>query len=250
MTSAGLSGAAAASHVPPAGHTPALFPPELVQRYHPVERTVHAAGHAIRLLAVPDTNALLDRIDPAAFAEDERLPYWAELWTSSIALAEYCLREPALRGVPVLELGCGLGLAGIAAAIAGARVMMTDYEPDALAFTRWNVEHNLPGALADGRVNVGLLDWRRTEPGRRYDRILGADVAYERRNFLPLLTTIDLLLTDGGTAILTDPGRGIGADFAALAAARGFRVDAARTAAPQHDAARTIVRYELRRGAP
>jgi predicted nicotinamide N-methyase len=221
------------------------LPPALIERYRPVERTVYAAGREFRLLAVADTNALLDEIEPAAFADDERLPYWADLWTSGLALADYCLRLPSIRGMSILELGCGLGLAGIAAASAGARVVLTDYEPDALAFTRCNVERNLPGALADGRVTVDLLDWRSTGRGPRFDRILGADIAYERRNFLPLLRTLDLLLDASGTAVFTDPGRAIGADFAVLAELRGFRVNAVREAAPHHDAARTIVRYEL-----
>jgi predicted nicotinamide N-methyase len=248
MNSSGPPGSIAPVISPPDRSLSSLSP-ELTRRYHPVERTVHAGGTAFRLLAVPDTNRLLDQIDPAAFTEDERLPYWAELWTSSLSLAEYCLVGPTVKGMPVLELGCGLGLAGIAAAAAGARVMMTDYEPDALAFTRCNVERNLPGALDDGRVSVALLDWRRTVPGPRVERILGADVAYERRNFLPLLRTVDLLLAGSGTAVFTDPERAIGADFAAMAAGYGFRVNAVREAAPRHDAARTIIRYELRRGA-
>jgi predicted nicotinamide N-methyase len=222
--------------------------PELIERYRPVERKVHAGGRMFRLLTVADTNVLLDRIDPAAFAEDERLPYWADLWTSALGLADHCLRTPSIRGMSVLELGCGLGLAGIAAATAGARVLMTDYELDALAFTRCNVERNLPGALADGRVTVGLLDWRSTRPGPRFDRILGADVTYERRNFLPLLRTVDLLLAGSGTAVFTDPDRAIGAHFAALAGLQGFRVSTAREAAPRYDAVRSIVRYELERG--
>ena len=43
------------------------------------------------------------------------MPYWAELWSSSLALARVMAVRP-LRGVPVLELGCGLGLVALAAA--------------------------------------------------------------------------------------------------------------------------------------
>jgi predicted nicotinamide N-methyase len=225
----------------------AMLPEDLMFRYRPLERTVFAGSHAFTLLAVPDTNGLLEQIDPATFAEDERLPYWSEIWTSALGLAAYCVGSPMMRGAAVLELGCGLGLAGIAAAAAGARVMMTDYEPDALAFSRWNVERNLPGALASGRVDVRLMDWRSPLPGPPFDLIIGADVAYERRNFLPLLRTVDQLLTGSGMAIFTDPDRSTGGDFATLAALQGFGVNTVREPAPRHDATRILVRYELRR---
>ncbi len=77
-----------------------------------------------------DTGSMTVRL---TFAEDERLPYWAELWPSAIGLAHYLDRDVSLRGKHVLELGCGLGLLGVIAARDGARVLCTDYEPDALA---------------------------------------------------------------------------------------------------------------------
>lgn len=226
------------------------FPPseDLVARYATLERTIRAGDRRFTLLTAGDTNGMLERLDPSLFAIDERLPYWAEVWTSAVALAEFCFRTPAINGSTVLELGCGLGLAGIAAAAAGARVVMTDYEPDALGFARLNVERNLPGAENNGTVAFRLMDWRSPGQGGPYDWILGADVAYERRNFRPLLETVNLLLAESGTAIFTDPDRSTGADFAALAEERGFVVRMVSEPAPRHDATRTVVRYELRRG--
>lgn len=50
------------------------------------------------------------------------LQYWARPWPSAVALADQILRRPDLvRGLKVADLGCGLGLAGIAAGMAGAR---------------------------------------------------------------------------------------------------------------------------------
>ncbi|HSU09647.1 MAG TPA: hypothetical protein VLK57_10630, partial [Pseudonocardia sp.] len=57
-------------------------------------------------------------------ANDEYPPYWAELWPSSIALAR-AVAAAAPVGARVLELGCGLGLPSITAALCGAHVLAT-----------------------------------------------------------------------------------------------------------------------------
>lgn len=61
-------------------------------------------------------------------------PYWCRTWPSAVALASELLARPELvRGKRVADLGCGLGLAGIAAACAGAaEVVLLDREPLAL----------------------------------------------------------------------------------------------------------------------
>src|SRR5689334_12812754 len=49
-----------------------------------------------------------------------RDPYWCEPWPSALAMAEQLLTRPGLvAGERVTEVGCGLGLAGLAAAVAG-----------------------------------------------------------------------------------------------------------------------------------
>eukprot|EP00775_Hariotina_reticulata_P012326 gene12326-12461_t len=61
-------------------------------------------------------------------------PYWARVWPSAISLAQQLLQRPHLvAGKRVADLGAGLGVAGIAAALAGAReVLLLDREPLAL----------------------------------------------------------------------------------------------------------------------
>src|SRR5271167_3007551 len=51
----------------------------------------------------------------AAFAADEYLPYWADLWPAARMLAKAVLAESWPAGIAALEVGCGLGLPGIAA---------------------------------------------------------------------------------------------------------------------------------------
>jgi predicted nicotinamide N-methyase len=188
------------------------------QRYRCCREEVTVGGTCFSVLRVADPNVLLDAIDPATFADDERLPYWSELWASSILLAEWCLAFPGLRGKRVLELGCGLGLAGIAAARAGAVVVLSDYEDDALLFARYNSLHNSPGV----DIEMLRLDWRRPRLGRRFDVLLGADILYERRHFRPLLEALGELLAPGGVAALSDPDRSTGNAFFDLAEKEGY----------------------------
>ena len=93
-----------------------------------VEEVVAVDGRDLRLLRPRDSEALLDE---EAFEREEFLPYWAELWPSSLALAR-AIAGRALRGARTLELGCGLGLPSIAAALAGGRVLATDWSTGAV----------------------------------------------------------------------------------------------------------------------
>ena len=84
--------------------------------YETEEVLLNTGSMTVRMTKIKDLDAMLDDIDPITFADDERLPYWAELWPSAIGLARYLDRDVSLRGQHVLELGCGLGLLGVVAA--------------------------------------------------------------------------------------------------------------------------------------
>src|SRR4029079_11002921 len=43
-----------------------------------------------------------------AFAQDEYMPYWCDLWPASRMLAKTILQRQWDAGTPTLELGCGL----------------------------------------------------------------------------------------------------------------------------------------------
>ena len=67
--------------------------------------------------------------------EGESPPYWAFCWGSGQALARWLLDHPdEVRGRRVVDFGSGSGVAGIAAAMAGAReVVAVDVDPAARA---------------------------------------------------------------------------------------------------------------------
>ena len=165
-----------------------------------VEESVPLRGAELSVLRPRDADALLDE---HAFEHEEYLPYWAELWPSGVALARRVIVR-SLRGARVLELGCGLGLPSLAAALAGGRVLATDWSPEAIALLESNAERN--GAA----LETALVDWSSPSAIVRrapWDLVLAADVLYERRNVAPLLDLLPKLLGDQGELWLADPGR-------------------------------------------
>ena len=173
-----------------------------------VEEVVPLRGRDLRLLRPRDTEALLDE---HAFEHEEYLPYWAELWPSSLALARM-IAGRSLRGARTLELGCGLGLPSIAAALAGGRVLATDWSPEAVAMTAANAERN--GA----ELETLVCSWAAPGPlleRAPWDLVLASDVLYEPRNADALLALLPRL---GSEVWLADPGRAPSAAF--LEAAR------------------------------
>ncbi len=154
-------------------------------------------GNADHLLDHPSTHA--------AFEADEYMPYWAELWPSSQMLGEVLVEQAALKAWPenstALEIGCGVGLAGIVALSLGLRVIFSDYDATAVEFAARN-------ARANGFDNFETLplDWR-VPPDLQVPLLLAADVIYEERNIAPLVAFIQAVLAPGGMCLLGDPDR-------------------------------------------
>jgi predicted nicotinamide N-methyase len=176
-----------------------------------VEDVVAVRGRDLRLLRPRDSEALLDE---EAFEHEEFLPYWADLWPSALALAR-AIAGRRLGGRRVVELGCGLGLPAIVAALEGARVLAADWSPDAVATTAENAARN--GAALETLV----CSWAAPEPIAArgpFELVLASDVLYEARDVDLLLTALPALIAPAGEAWIADPGRPPAERF--LAAAR------------------------------
>lgn len=165
-----------------------------------------AGGRILPLLVPEDPEALLDE---EAFSQDEFMPYWAEMWPSGLALADALGRARPRR---VVELGCGIGIPSLIAALDGAEVTATDWADDAIELLETNAER--VGARLEARV------WNWTDPPEDLtgDLVLAADVLYETRNAAPLLRALDAVVAPGGEAWIADPGRASAPAFFAQAA--------------------------------
>jgi predicted nicotinamide N-methyase len=167
------------------------------RRVELVEEVVPLRGRQLRILRPRDSEELLDE---DAFEHEEFLPYWAELWPSGVALARM-LSVRSLCGARTVELGCGLALPSIAAALSGARVVATDWSSDALELAELNAARN--------GVSLELIRCSWAEPEAiveraPWDLVLAADVLYERRNVEQLLAVLPRL---GGEVLIAEPGR-------------------------------------------
>ncbi|HET7516444.1 MAG TPA: methyltransferase domain-containing protein [Actinomycetes bacterium] len=186
-----------------------------------VEDTIELSGRPVRMLRPRDGDAVLDELLAEDDPDEDRLPFWAELWPSGIALARAVLSQP-LTGQRVLELGCGLGLVSVAAALAGGQVVAVDRSPEATAFTASNAARNKVAV----RTAVSVFDqpdsWLGEAP---WDLVLAADVLYEQRNVPVLLWLLPRLAGTTGEVWLADPDRSSLPTFLAGVDALGWRRD-------------------------
>lgn len=162
------------------------------------------------------------RPDLRAFCADDELPLWEALeaacgrrleapffavpWPGAQAVARGIADGVVdVVGRRVLEVGCGSGLAAIAAARAGARVLATDVDPLALQVTRLlaaahgvTVDVATLDLLDDDAVARGLVD---------VDVVIAADVVYNRALGAALTQLLRRCRERGIDVVVADSGR-------------------------------------------
>lgn len=180
----------------------------------------HDPDTSFGLWVLDDPDAMLDGLTQEEFDRtDERMPYFALVWPSADALIARVLSGPCLDGQRVLDLGCGLGVCGLAAARLGADVTFFDWEPRAIEIVQASVERQpVPGT----QIQYAVGDWRQPPPLGPFDLILGADVLYERRNAPAVAAFLAGHLKPGAEAWIADPGRPQAGPFPELAAQAGL----------------------------
>lgn len=168
-----------------------------------IDEKVIVEGHSFLIMRPTDSDKLLDHpAVRAAFAADEYMPYWTDLWPAARMLAKAIMRENWQKGIHALEIGCGLGLPSIAALAKGLRVTFSDYDATALKFAANN-------AQANGFENFETLqlDWRYPPADLKAPVVLGADLIYENRNVEPVVNLIKQILAPDGVALVADQDR-------------------------------------------
>jgi predicted nicotinamide N-methyase len=165
--------------------------------------TIRVGATTLRLVRPSEPDRLLD---DGAVADlnrhDDYMPYWAYVWPGAYLLAE-ALQTRSWSGERALEIGCGLGLAGLAGLASGLSVHFTDYDDAPLEFVAASVAEN---GFDPSRFSTSRLDWR-SPPAEVYPLIFGADVLYEQR-LVPLVAgVLARMLAPGGEAWIADPYR-------------------------------------------
>jgi predicted nicotinamide N-methyase len=151
---------------------------------------------------------------------DGVVPYWSEIWPASRMLAKAVLREPWHSDSACLEIGCGLGLGGIAALACGLDVTFADWDVHALRFAAANARLN-----GFDRFRTTAMDFRSPPAGLRVPVLIGSDLLYLAGSVDPLIAFIDAVLDPDGVCLIADPGRETARPFGDAGEKAGLRVD-------------------------
>ncbi|WP_243367719.1 class I SAM-dependent methyltransferase [Fundidesulfovibrio soli] len=182
---------------------------------------VEELGRAWQLNRTGDLEAIWENMSREEFGEDERMPYWAELWPASTLLCRWLSRNKrAISGRMCLDVGCGLGLTGIVGTWLGANVVGMDHQWPAVYFSRENAALN-----AVEQPMWVQMDW--CAPAfkpRCFDFMWGGDIVYETRFYHPLTRLFREYLAPGGRIWLAEPKRSVSAPVWDRLAGDGFNV--------------------------
>ena len=224
---------------PPDGPVFSTTPPEAVERVH-VAAIDLGGGLSVPMVLPVEPDRLLDHPVIEAFnLRDQYMPYWADIWPSARMLAVELTKadwpawaaERGIGRVRALELGCGVGLAGVVALRQGMHVTFSDYDLTALDFARRCAELN--GFELGTDFGTLALDWRYPPAGEQFDVILGADLIYEERNHGPIIDALKAMLAPRGVALVGDQNRTSAPLFERALGEAGFRVGKAAAVTEQ-----------------
>ena len=194
----------------------------------------HRMGaHALVFGEIRDVDPCVHALYPHCLVDHGDAPVWMIGWPAAFGLAEYLINEVGVAGAQVndlgdvgarmLELGCGTAVAGVAAGAAGANVLCTDYDEQALVVARHNAEVN--GCVA---VSFARLDWYAPKLTERYPLIIGSEITYHEVAFEPLQAVLEQALAPGGRVMLSDIFRPQTETFLARCETAGWGVEVLR----------------------
>ena len=181
---------------------------------------ISLCGRSWQLQRAADLETLWENMVENDFGDDERLPYWTEIWPSSLVLAEWLLTQcDRFFGQVCLDLGCGLGLTAMVGSWLGGRIVAMDYEPEALHFAQKNQSINdVPQIL------WSVMDWRQPALAAGCAPFIwGGDIMYEARFVRPVLSFLEHALAPGGVVWIAEPNRSVYQTFTEQLAGAGWQ---------------------------
>lgn len=157
----------------------------------------------IELWTVKRWKGVVETVDANDKAYIHDFPLWIKIWEASIVLCEHLSQRDINMNAQILELGAGIGLTGMMLGAKGHHVTLSDYNDDALALLKKNVEHN-----RFNNVQVKKLDWSQPDTSEMYDIVLGSELIYKEEFIEPLLDLLrNCLKPDGAIFIAHDMNR-------------------------------------------
>jgi predicted nicotinamide N-methyase len=208
--------------------------PAICAEYATETIPVTIRGRHLQFIKPRELDRFIDPDDPL-----KAFPLWAKIWEASAVLADYMAQHPTEPPLQILELGAGLGLAGITAAAFGHHVTITEHDPYALAFLKANaLLNNCPGAV------ICPLDWDRRELEGQFDLIIGSEIVYNHQSIDMLAAVFHKYLRPQGKIVLAQRVRATGVPFCERMAA-GYNIRVRKTHLRGENETRTILLFEM-----
>ncbi len=167
----------------------------LKEKYSLHFKSLRVGDGTIHLLKPSEIEEFLQGRDSCTDAR--AFPFWAKLWEASVVLAHLLAATPERRGRRLLELGAGLGLSGLAAALAGYDAVLADKEQVILDFQRVSAA----ASGCRGARHILFDPFQPPEIGT-FDVIGGAEILSSEEFLDPLLDICKNYLAEGGTVYL------------------------------------------------
>ena len=194
------------------------------------------SGFGTYVLADPEA-----ALDDALAREDFDGPYFGTVWPAGRMLADQILDGRVPAAGRVCDLGCGVGVAGLAALAMGADVTFLDVAPYGFPAIQAAAM-----ALALPPPRCVEASWELDTLPDRFDAIVAADVLYHSVARLPVARFVARHLAPEGRFWLADPGRRTAAPFRVDAARLGLQhIDSFEVRDPDSRAVVAISQYGL-----
>ncbi|MBF0456046.1 MAG: methyltransferase domain-containing protein [Magnetococcales bacterium] len=151
------------------------------------------------------------------------------IWASGELLA-HLMSEYEIKGLRILEVGCGIGLASLVLNHRSADITATDYHPEAETFLMENAKLNKDESIPFLRAN-----WSEEQDALgKFDLIIGSDLLYEMGHAKALSNFINRHANPGCKVILIDPGRSHHSKFSKRMIELGYSFSKSSPQSVQH----------------
>jgi len=174
------------------------------QEYDVEETDYQVAGHALKFFVPQKIDRFINKDDVFT-----NFPLWSKIWEATAVLSFQLAAitpDPAKR---FLEIGAGMGVAGLAAAKMGHNMTITEYNKDAINFAKANARlNNLDN------VDIRELDWNNPLIEGQFDYIIGSEVVFKEEDIMGLYLLFQRYLKPDGTIILAEGMRRTSLKFA------------------------------------
>ncbi|OEU45407.1 MAG: hypothetical protein BBJ60_02305 [Desulfobacterales bacterium S7086C20] len=154
-------------------------------------------GKRLEIYRVENLDCIVNALNQEPGDSTKKFPFWVKVWEASLLLSNHLLKMDLEKKIKILEIGAGMGVTGLFLGVLGYDVTITDYDEDALALIKMNVEHN-----GLNNVSVRRLDWNNPDLKESFNIICGSELIYNEASIHPIIRLFKTYLRPQGTIFM------------------------------------------------